>query len=166
MQQNECAKRLREVDKLAHAKEFGTIKICGPRQSGHTSSIIRFIIEQIKLCRNKKFAIVFPNQSMLERIQNVLLQKIYDQSNIKIDKYNGRYIDFQNGNKIYLWTMRQIENRTENPTKHTYNEEQINLDYIIVDCASFMNEKTKKEIYNVGIEAMKYKEYVAFMFFE
>ena len=164
IQQDQNVIAARKMDGLAHAKEFGTIKICGPRRSGHTSSIIKFFIDNIKTDK-KEFAVVLPNYSMANRFNSILIEKLYKMDNPPIiSKQNNHQIEFKNGSVVYFWSMYQIEHRQENSTSN--NENGINLDSLIVDCASFISEKAKKQIYNIGIEAMRYKEYVSFIFME
>lgn len=143
----------REQDPLAHAKEYGTIKICGPRQSGHTTSIMKFLeIETTK--PNKQITVLFFNLAMAKRFSEIF--KDYLLKKGIIAKHHLRFnVELENENKIFFNTI-----------NHMDDLRGLSLNNIIVDCASLLKPSKINEIYKVGLPCMAFKPYVSFIFVE
>ena len=155
MQKEEFAIEQRKRDKLAHAKEFGTIKICGPRRSGHTHSIMRFL-ERIShpLTIKQEVALVFYRRVHSVRFSE-LFQEFCLQKNIVIKNVNQSVIELNNGSKVLLFSTNSIGSIAG-----------ISLDTIIVDCTSLIKPSKIDEIYRFGLPCMEFKPYVSFIFLE
>jgi hypothetical protein len=158
------AKKLKETNPLAYAKEYGTIKLCGPRQSGHSTSIIKFIETNfVKASGGKCFVISAKLKMALDL--RTKINTYFSDSGCKLDycddtqsciynkdyKYDNRFASRENGTKIYYGMIRGL-------TK--------SLDMIIVDCASFFSKNQIDQIYSTGIELMKNNDRFTFIFME
>lgn len=151
MQQDQIVKDFRNQDPLAHAKEFGTIKICGPRQSGHTTAIKTFVKNRI-LNEKETWVIISPKLAMSQRILTYFLPDNDD----SILKRNIDKIEYKNGSSIFFYGIQ------------TFLKEKTGwvINGIIIDCASFIKQKEIEEIYRIGIKTLWFKEYVNFIFVE
>jgi hypothetical protein len=149
MQQEENVKNLRKKDPLAHAKEFGTLKLTGPRQTGHTTAIQTFIRNKL-INEREKWAILSPNLKM----SNIFFQKLND--GINIDSYKNNSIQYKNGSLISCVGIQQFVNIGKG----------IELNGIIVDCASLIKPSQLEELYDIGIKAMQFQKFISFIFVE
>lgn len=147
-QEDEWVKKFRHQDQLAHAKEFGTISMCGPRRSGHTTSIA-------KLLNNLtgKWVVMDFNLAMSARKIPTFITLLDSHEIIKKTKPNN--ITAKNIN-IDFMSIHQINN--------TRGVELVELDGIIVDCACLIKRKQREELYKTCLPCMQFKDYVFFMF--
>jgi hypothetical protein len=143
-QEEGIVKIFRSQDQLAHAKEFGTIKMCGPRRSGHTSSIARLLNNL-----NGNWTVVNLNLAMAERSCSTTVPHLDNHEIIKRTKTNITTKDI-NINFISIHQIDQMRG--------------VELDGIIVDCACFIKRKQKEELYRTCLPCMQLKDYVFFMF--
>jgi len=150
----------RENDQLAFAKEYCTIKLCGPRRSGHSEAIAKFIKEYYA----GNWAIITINlhnsEFMRERIRWEL-QKPNSKCNFNptIYKLTASNITIKNGPDIS--TIHLMSNHT-----FDYELKGLNLTGIIVDCASFLSKSKMEELYRVGMPCMYAHKYQFFIFVE
>ena len=66
MQSESLIKDFRKKDSLAHAKEYGTLKLTGPRSSGHTTAIKTFVKNQT-MNKKETWAILTPTLALYSR---------------------------------------------------------------------------------------------------
>jgi len=145
-QDDDFVKKFRIQDQIAHAKEFGTVSMCGPRRSGHTTSIARLLNNF-----NGSWMVINPNQSLSERSCKIFTSYLISH---KITKYTSSYITAKDIDIKFI-SIGQINQLRG-----------VELDGIIVDCASFIKRKQKEELYLNGLPCMHFKDYVFFMFIQ
>jgi hypothetical protein len=126
------------ISKKSWLKEFCTIALRCPRQSGHDYAIYKLI----KNSPDKRFAIIAKTvemkRNMRRRLNNVLdmeksLEKIrYAESRSKeqIALDNQRILSFSSGNLDNIRGIRDV-------------------DYVIVNCASLMSTSKLEELYEI-----------------
>lgn len=144
IQEIESVKLLRNRDQLAHAKEFGTISMCGSRQSGHTTAIARLLNNL-----TGKWIVIDPNLAMSKRKAPIFRSKLDKHRIKKCTKHN---ITAENIDIDFI-SIHQIDNMRG-----------LEVDGLIVDCACFIKRKQKEELYRTCLPCMKFKDYVFFMF--
>lgn len=81
-------------DSIAFLKEYCTIRLCGPRQSGHTTSL-SLLVQNYSLRGN----IFLPSITMANRIRDMYYSgdkriRLYSQSVLVKDMFSGHVIDF------------------------------------------------------------------------
>lgn len=150
MQNAHFIRRFRVDDAVAHAKEFGTVKMATARQSGHSTAIANFLVKHNKM----SWLVLAENQNIVERIAQITSKIITD--NPKIDsstKITKRNIQFKNGAFINFDSINAID-----------NIRGMELDGVIVDCASFISKTKIEELYRTALPSMRLKPYVFFIF--
>ena len=142
---------LRKTQPLAYAKEFCTIKLSTARRSGHSSAIARFVNEHY----SKNWAIISYNQNMSERN----IENVSKNSGNNIYKATKSYIEF---------TKDKESGKTIFTSFNSFDRDLrgIELDGIIIDCASMLTKKKIKSLYEVGMSCMARKQYQFFIFIE
>jgi hypothetical protein len=152
MQSESLIKDFRKKDSLAHAKEYGTLKLTGPRRSGHTTAIKTFVKNQT-MNEKETWAILTPTLHNASQYTPFFTKN--DSVNPILKSTKDRFY-YNNGSIVLLYGIQSFINGGRG----------LELNGIIVDCASFMKKKQLEEIYNIGIGAMHFKEYVSFIFIE
>jgi len=145
---------------LAYAKEFATIKLCGPRRSGHSEAIAKFIKEYYQ----GNWAIItvtLHNTELIrEKIRYQLLKPTTKPNKNPIaTKLTQAAITIKDGKDegiIHLMSMYNFDNALRG----------LNLTGIIVDCASLLSKSKVEELYQVGMPCMKNHRYQFFIFVE
>jgi len=144
MQEDEVIKAFRNTDRLAHAKEFGTISMSGPRRSGHTTSIARLLNNL-----TGQWVVMDLNVAMSARKTKIFIPYL-DKHNIV--KYTANNITTENLSVDFI-SINQIDKMRG-----------VQIDGIIVDCAYFVKRKQREELYSTCLPCMQFKNYVFFMF--
>jgi len=107
------------INLISFSKEFATIKLCGPRQSGHTTAIMKLICE-----KNLNSICYFHNYSMAKRAEERFKVICSDYKKVP-------YVHFDTIN------AHSISSDSEYP-----------INAIFVDIASFISTKNLDRIYN------------------
>lgn len=160
--QDNIRKDTSNLSPLSFAKEFCTIKVCSARRSGHSMAINKFLLDKT-IISNEKWALIAHNQHCLEVFSSKNLSRISEYvkclkkemttlSNY-INYYNTHKITFNNGGEIHLISINS-----------TNNLRGLELDGIIVDCASILSEKKIGQLYNDGFQCMSTKKYKHLIF--
>ena len=144
---------------LGYAKEYCTVKVCTARRSGHTTAINYFILNKAAKL-NQKWAIIYPNQHILETNKKNISEYLKSlNGNIKTtykpNEFNNYRIVFKNGGEIPFITINSLDK-----LRGTM------LDGIIVDCSSLLSENKIDMLYDHGINCMKKNKYKFFIFVE
>jgi len=150
MQEEEMVRRDRFRDLLSNAKEFSTVKISSSRRAGHTTAIAKFILKH----KNENWAVMSLNQNSLKN----LYLKIERMGDGFICKKSSAHFKFngKNAGTIQFMSIHDFDSQLRG----------LELDGIIVDCASFMNQSKIELLYRVGIECMRNKPYAFFILVE
>lgn len=142
-QEDEFVKSMRLDNPLSHAKEFGTIKVCGPRRSGHSSAIIK----HIQNCKDDHFLLISPRLQMSIVLEKMLLKELKCYREVSgIVHENDRFIYFASS-----ILSEDIDYR---------------LDQIIIDCSCLFSKVQMDNIYKKGIKLMKSSKYIRFIFMQ
>ena len=144
---------------LQFAKELCTIKVCSARRSGHSMAINKFMLDKAAKS-NEKWALISHNQHCLERNLKGISEHIKSLNGEVISSYSINYftkhkIVFANGGEIHLISINSTDNLRG-----------LELDGIIVDCASIISEKKIEQLYNDGFQCMSTKQYKYLIFVE
>ena len=141
-------------NEMSFAKEYCTVSIKSSRQVGHSLAIAKFL----KKHGNGNWFVMTYNLAMLYRLStNYIIPSIkekYEECGEKIISTTQSHIKHRDGN-IYLKTIKQIEQLRG-----------MDLNGIIVDCASMVSQSKIDEIYRIGTPTMIDKEYKFFIFVE
>jgi len=163
MQKNEFAIQTRKTNPLAHAKEYGTIKLTTARQSGHSRAIARFIAEH-----NMSFATICSSLTA----SHYLRDKIYEYAKKKNVMYGHIISDvpgYSRLDKVEIVTAIQVNKKeTYMLSSGNYDTQLrgLSVDAIICDISCMLSQKSIDEIYRVGLPCMADKPFVYFMFIE
>jgi hypothetical protein len=145
MQGTSASVRLRNIDPLAHAKEYCTIKMTTSRQSGHSYAITNLLNDL-----DGEWMILSPNLSMSKKLLNSCKENI-----------KRRAIKYVKSQCIYEDMCLYFESSSKNNVDLLKGYE---LDGVIVDGASFLKKKDITSIYNTFIPHMIDKKYSFFIF--
>jgi len=149
MQENDIIQKQKCRDQLSVAKEFCTIKMTTARRTGHSTAIAKFITKH-----KNNWVIITPVLKQADFLHNMTVNEI-KRENLFISKENSLNIESEN-RKINFMSIHNFDNQLRG----------LELDGIIVDCASFMNPSKIDLLYRVGIECMRNKPYMFFIFVE
>ena len=135
IQQLDHVQELKRNQPKHFLKEFSTIKIYGPRQMGH-SSTIPYIVYKYKL----NPLIITENSRLL----NYLIEKFLRLNQHKKNHQKRRLITYENNNFIYFSTIDQVVKDID-----VFSSISIpNVDSIIIDTSTFIKGKYIEEIYD------------------
>lgn len=146
-QETNVVKKFRIQDPIAHAKEFGTIAICGTRRSGHTTSIARLLNNL-----NGNWIVINPNLEISIRCCQTVASYL---GNHEITKQCKTKITTNNINIDFI-SLQQLDRFDR--------LRGMDLNGIIVDCATFIKRKQKRRLYLDALPCMRCKDYVFFIF--
>ena len=129
-------------------QEFNSIKISGPRRSGHTTAIPQIIGKFFK----NNVVILSMHQRSCQSIQNIL--KSYYIGYVKESNHSSTTL--KNNSKIFTFSMHSLNNisRLEN------------LDAIIIDTACMMSPKLREELIKTSLPYISINKKFLLIFIE
>ena len=130
---------------LAYAKEICTVKVATSRRSGHSSSIPKFLDHM-----TGKWLVLSHNLHMATRINTLCFQNI----NKKIIKATNSSLVLDDLEVIF-GSIDQVKSGRLNGYE---------LDGVIFDAASVLNQNKINDTYNNLMPSMIYKKYMFFIF--
>lgn len=152
IQKKDTCRELRRTAPLAHAKEYGTVKICTARQSGHTFAISRFV----NSCEYRKnWMILGSSSSQVE--QN--FRSIVNFSTLlkrKLQSVKSNCISYEDGQVIRFGSIKNFNSCLRG----------VDINGIIIDCASLWSKEKIEELYTIGLPCMLYQKTISFIFVE
>jgi hypothetical protein len=130
MQNSFC--NLHDINSLQYLKEFCTIKCCSSRQSGHTTAIVKYCLNN-----DDNILVIAPNIDMGNKIK----KRILSENSVALVDCVIRCYDAYN---IYIESIR------------TFNKARgIAFSTILIDCSSILNIREINEIYEFAMASMK-----------
>ncbi len=136
-QQKEYFKTFNEINRLSFLKEFSTIKLCAARQTGHTTAICKFLSKRKK----ENWLILADMDHLLCGVRRMIIHGKEDNDNR--DRCDWESVEFKEGGSVKTGSIH------DGGRRYKYNKYRgLQLDGIIIECASFLSASKVEGIYD------------------